>query len=198
MTAARTMPTIFALNRAGALIKFQPEAFAVCMGLSESFSKIRIGLVALVLLGACELLAIDIWGNYLVIFRAEQSGVFIFATLAIALFSSVVMCIMVLRLWLKHNAHHLDAAKSGAFVGACAAAGVSAILLLMGAIGMGAVKVFPHTVTSGGMEAVAIAYAVSVAAVFLLYIMGGALLGWLAAIAAPYVEKGWKHDEEAE
>ena len=161
----------------------------------EDLRKVRWGVVALIMLGFCELLAIDISANYLIIYSIAGSGFLIFATLFIGIFSAGVMCLMVLRLWLEMGAHYLGAAKAGAFVGFFAGLGVCVVEAVASAAGFGVSRLLPYATIHQGQMAIGIAYGAILLATMLLYIAGGALTGIFAALAIPEIEAAEREEK---
>lgn len=152
-------------------------------------SKIRAGLLALAILGACELVAIDISANFFVIFGMGGSWIFLLATTFISIFSAAIMCFLILRLWLKHGAHYLDAAKTGAFVGLAASVGVCAAIVLFSLMGTGIWKIMPASVEKQGAGMIILFHLLACLLAMAVYGIAGAITGLLLAVASPHVEK---------
>jgi hypothetical protein len=162
----------------------------VCMRISEKLSHVKTGILSLAALGFCELLAIDIFANYLFIFSIAESGLFLGASVLVALLSSVVLCFSIMKIWVHHGGrHYSEAVFDGALIGAAAGALVSLLLLLLGSLGMGAIKLMRKNPLPGAEPGIAVFYLAACAAVLGLYVFSGALMGVWTAIAAPILEK---------
>jgi len=160
------------------------------MRILEKLSHVKTGILSLAALGFCELLAIDIFANYLFIFSIEESGLFLGASVLVALLSSVVLCFSIMKIWMSHGErHYSEAVFDGAIIGAVAGALVSMLLLLLGSFGMGAIKLMRKNPLPGAESNAAVFYLTSAAAVLALYIFSGALMGVWTAIAVPALEK---------
>lgn len=156
----------------------------------EKLSRVRTGIAALAVLGVCELFAIDVFANYLFIFSITESGLFLGASILIALLSAVVLCFSVLKIWVGHGrGHYLEAVEYGAIVGASAGMLVCAAVLAFGSMGMGAIKLMRKNPIPGTQSDPAGFLLLSCAAVIALYVFGGALMGAWTAIATPAIER---------
>lgn len=139
-------------------------------------------ILALVLLGLCEIVAIDVSANFIVIHSLAGNGIFLAVSGLIAFFSAAVICWAVLKAMEPGCAHADEGMRNGAVVGAISAIFICAFMLAMGFAGAGLEKLM-QAETFSQQEKIG-TYALSCAVIMLAYTLEGAILGALVYVAS--------------
>ena len=146
-------------------------------------------LLALVLLGACELFLLDATANYIKIYSIGVSGFFLVASFFIAVFSAGVLFWAVMKLEHDRNADLAEGMRAGAVVGAYAALAICALVAAFALFGAGPDKLLPATAREQGLAARTGFYLLVFLIIMMDYSLAGAIMGALAVVFGPRVRK---------
>jgi hypothetical protein len=150
--------------------------------ISLKFSRPSSPLVALFLLGASELILIDISAPYIKAAPPLGNGLFSIFTVAFSILTAIVLFWASMKAQHRHGDGFEQGMMAGMSAGLKAALGITVLCLAAGLAGRGIARLMPYWVTSQGMVLV---FAFDVAACALItvaYCAAGAGMGALSGI----------------
>ena len=151
------------------------------MEMLKIISEVKSSIIALVLLGLAELLALDASGTYLRLTVPDVGLFFLAATVLVAALSIAIIGWATVKLRLRYNELLTSGIKAGMLVGFAAGIGISIFILAFGALGMSVAKLVPQQ----GLLRLGTAYYLVCFCVVLLYTLVG---GFVGAIAGAVLE----------